>query len=94
MAPYSKREKILAGTSIVLLLLVLFLSFKIVDYKIDLFVIGGDKYSGPPSMIESIERASMIFLCKTEVEDRTARYRISDILYKDRDYDFLNRERN
>ena len=88
MTPFSTREKILTGTSTVLLLLVLFLSYKIVDYKIDVHVIGGDKYSEPPSMIESIEKASMIFLCKTEIEDRTAKYRISEILYKDREYEF------
>jgi hypothetical protein len=88
MTPFSTREKVLTGTIIVLLLLILFLSFKIFDYKIDALAIGGDKYSKPPSMIESIEKASMIFLCKTEIEDKTAKYRISEIVYKDREYEF------
>ena len=88
MAPFSVREKFLTGIIIVQFLLVLFLSFKIVDYKIDVYVLGGKKYSGPPSMIESIENASMIFICKTEIEDETVKYRISEIVYKDREYEF------
>jgi hypothetical protein len=48
----------------------------------------GNKYSEPPPMIESIEKASMVFLCKTEIEDNTAKYRINEILYKDQSYEF------
>ena len=88
MASFSNREKFLTGTIIVLFLLVIFLSFKIIDYKIDVLSIGCKKYSEPPSMIESIEKASMIFLCKTEIVDKTAKYRISEIIYKDRSYEF------
>lgn len=88
MTPFTKREKILAGTIIFLFVLVLFLSFKIIDYKIDVLVIGGKKYSEPPSMNESIEKASMIFLCKTEIDNKIAKYRISEILYKDFNYEF------
>ena len=88
MAPFTKREKCFSVTIVILFVLVLLLSFKVIDYKIDVFVIGGKKYSEPPSLSESIKKASMIFLCKTEIEDKTAKYRINEILYKDNDYEF------
>ena len=68
--------------------MVVFLSFKMLDYKIDAFVLDGKKYSEPLSMNESIKKASMIFLCKAELSDNTAKYRISEIVYKDHDYEF------
>lgn len=88
MIPFSTREKILTGIIAVLFLLVLFLSFKIIDYKIDIFAASGDKYADPRSMIESIEKASMIFLCKTEVHDKIVKYRIDKIIYKEKKYEF------
>ena len=88
MTKFSKREKYLVGTIIILFGLVVLLSFKIFDYKIDVFVLGGKKYSEPPSMNESIKKASMIFLCKTELIDNIAKYRISEVVYKDHDYEF------
>ena len=88
MTPFSRREKVLTGIIGLLLAIVLFLSFKIVDYKINVFVFGGKKYSDPPSMAESIEKASMIFICKTEIDHKTAKYRINEIIYKDTEYEF------
>ena len=88
MIPFSKREKILTGIIALLFLLVLFLSFKIIDYKIDIFLIGSEKYAGPPSMVESIEKASMIFLCKTEFHDRIVKCRIDKIFFKEKQFDF------
>lgn len=88
MTPFTRREKVLTGIIGLLLVMVAFLSFKIVDYKINVFLMGDKKYSDPPSMTESIQRASMIFICKTEIEDKTANYRIIEILYKDTEYDF------
>jgi hypothetical protein len=88
MTKFSKREKYLVGTIIIFFGLIVFLSFKILDYKIDVFVLGGNKYSEPPPMNVSIKNASMIFLCKTELIDNMAKYKISEVVYKDHDYEF------
>lgn len=88
MNSFTKRERNLIGTMVVLIILVLFLLFKIVDYKIDLLVLGGDRYVDPLSMEESIEDASMIFLCKTEVTERKVKYKIDEIIFKDQKYEF------
>ena len=85
---FTKREKVLTGIIAFLVLSVFFLVFKIVDYKIDLFVLGGQRYEEPQSMEDSIEDASMIFLCKTEILKKTVRYRIEEIIYKDEKYEF------
>ena len=88
MQPFNKREKILSSIVAILTLVVLFLSFKIIDYKIDISVLGSDKYVGPPSMEKSIEDASMVFLCKTVIHGDIVKYRIDKIIYKDEKYEF------
>ena len=88
MKPFTKREKKLSGIIAVLVLLVIFLSFKIVDYNIKYFAVGGEVYDGPPSMEDSIKKASMILYCKLEVHGDTAKYKIDEIIYKNKKYEF------
>ena len=86
MLPFTKREQILIVIIAILTSLVIFLSIKIADYKIGVFSIGANKYNNPPSLEESIENASMIFLCKKEIHGEVIKYMIDRIIYKDDNY--------
>ena len=88
MLPFTKREQILIVIIAILTSLVIFLSIKIADYKIDVFSVGANKYNKPPSLEESIENASMIFLCKKETHGKVIKYMIDRIIYKDDKYAF------
>jgi hypothetical protein len=88
MTTFSTREKCLIGIIITLFALTLFLSFKLIEYKINVFLTTGYEDSEDPSMSESIKKASVIFICKTVIESETVKYRISEIIYKDDEYDF------
>ena len=88
MESFNKREKKLVFVISILGLLILFLSYKIVDYKISIMPVDGDKYVGPPSMEDSIKNASIIFICSEEANDEIVKYRIKEILYKDEKYEF------
>ena len=90
---FTRREKVLTGIIGVLTLLLLFLLFKIGDYKIHLLNLeslnrSGDTYSGPPPIEDSIEDAGIIFLCKPDVQQETVKYEITEIVYKDKKLDF------
>jgi hypothetical protein len=88
MLPFTKREQILIIIIAILTLLAIFLSIKIADYKIGVFSTSANKYNNPPSLEESIENASMIFLCKKEIHGKVIKYMIDRIIYKDDNYTF------